>query len=76
MRRMVDTHSAAKRKAKGEKEKVKTLSKKAWLAAAKQAAKWPNGNGYLYFLKHREIRGYAEIKEFLKTNPKEASKDG
>ena len=77
MWRMVDTHSAAERKAKeGEEDTMKTLSKKAWLAAAKRAAKWPEGNGYLYFLTYKGIRGYSEIKEFIKTNLKEASKDG
>ena len=55
---------------------MKTLSKKAWSAAAKRAAKWPVGNGYLYFLTYKGIRGYSEIKEFIKTNLKEASKDG
>ena len=72
---MVDTHSAAEKTSEKEgEENTMNLSKAAWLAAAERAKTWPEGNGYVYFLSRPKIRLKLEIEEFLKSNPKEASR--
>lgn len=74
----MDTDSTAEKNSEkeGEKNSMKTLSKAAWLAAAERAEKWPEKNGYLYFLHHSRICTYSKVEEFLKTCPQEAAKEG